>query len=118
VEENEMSLHEEQELDALFARAKDAFPDEIEPSPEFLAGVWSRIEAARPTDWLAVIERWSPRIALAGVAAALVMAVSVWTPSHTGQHAAAIDSSYVEALTFDSMDEHDGAMWQLAGLKK
>lgn len=113
-----MSWHEEQELDALFAQAKTAFPAEIEPSPEFLAGVWARIEAARPTDWLAMIERWSPRIALAGVAAAMIMAASVWIPQAADQRAAAIDSSYIEALTFDSMDEHDGAMWTLAGLKK
>ena len=113
-----MSLNNEQELDALFAKAKTAFPEEIEASPEFLAGVWARIEAARPTDWLAVIERWSPRIALAGLAAAFAMTASVWIPNHADQHSKAIDSSYVEALTFDSMDEHDGAMWTLAGLKK
>ena len=113
-----MSQQNEQELDALFAKARTAFPDEIEASPEFFSAVWARIEAARPTDWLAVIERWSPRIALAGLAAAVMITASVWIPSHADQHALAVDSSYIEALTFDSMDEHDGAMWTLAGLKK
>ena len=84
----------------------------------FLAGVWAKIEAARPTDWLAVIERWSPRIAFAGVAAAALLTASVWIPGqHAQRHSAAVDQSYVDALTVDSMDEHDGAMWTLAGLK-
>jgi len=113
-----MSVYEEQELNELFARARAAYPDEIEPSPEFLAGVWARIEAVRPTDWLAVIERWSPRIAFAGIAAAALMTAAVWIPEQAERHAAAVESSYLEALAADSMDEHDGAMWVLAGLKR
>jgi hypothetical protein len=113
-----MSLHDERELDALFAQARTAFPAEIEPSPEFLSGVWAKIEAARPTDWLAVIERWSPRVALAGLAAAVVMTVSVWAPKDARERALVLDQGYIEVLSADSMDEHDGAMWALAGLRK
>ncbi|MBI1356285.1 MAG: hypothetical protein GC160_18240 [Acidobacteria bacterium] len=113
-----MAEQREQELDQLFRAAQDAFPEELDPSPEFLAGVWARIEASRPTDWLAVIERWSPRIAVAGVAAAAIMSSALWFPNHAAQHAAVVDKSYIEALTVDSLDEHDGAMWILAGSAK
>jgi hypothetical protein len=113
-----MSLHDEREIDALFAKARTAYPTEIEPSPEFLSGVWAKVEAARPTDWLAVIERWSPRIALAGLAAAVMMTVSVWAPNDARERALALQTGYLEALSADSMDKHDGAMWLLAGMKK
>ena len=110
-----MAEQREQELDQLFAAAQRAFPAEIEPSPEFLSGVWARIEAARPTNWLALVERWSPRVAIAGLAAAALMTSALWLPSSARRQATVLDKSYIETLTVDSLDEHDGAMWLLAG---
>ena len=52
--------------------------------------------------------------AAAGLAAAL-LAGSVWMTNRATDEAALLDESYVDVLTADSMDEHDGSLWVQAG---
>ncbi len=103
----------EQELDRLLARYRDAIP-ELEPSAEFLSQVWRRIEDSRPTSWTAIVH-WAPRVAAAGALAAVLLAASAWIPDQQRRQQAVLESSYVEALTADSLDEHDEALWIMAG---
>lgn len=110
-----MKGNSEQELSRLFAKYRDAIPD-IEPSPDFLAGVWQRIEANRPTSWTALLQ-WAPRVAAAGALAAAILIASVWIPAQQKRQQEVLDHSYVEALTVDSLDEHDTALWIMAGDK-
>jgi hypothetical protein len=109
-----MHGHNEHELDQLLAAYRDAIPD-LEPSPEFLANVWRRIEANRPSIWTAVLQAWAPRVAAAGVLGAALLTASVWIPQRRAQRDLLLDRSYIEALTVDSLDEHDGALWIIAG---
>lgn len=101
-------------LDRVLAAYRDA-TSEIEPSPEFLASVWRKIEEQRPVAWLTALGFWSPRVAAAGVAAAALLAFSTWIDRASDRKQAVLESTYVEKLTADSMDEHDQALWVLAG---
>lgn len=109
-----MPRYTEQQLDQLFADYREAIP-EIEPSPEFLANVWRKIEDNRASSWLSVLQQWAPRIAVAGGLGAALLTASVWIPAQRERQEAVLDQSYVEALTVDSLDEHDGALWIMAG---
>lgn len=109
-----MRQEDNRELDALFADYREATSD-IEPSPEFLANVWRAIEQRRPSDWLVALGIWSPRVAAAGALAALALTLSTWSPRTAGGKATVIEHSYLEVLTSESMDEHDEALWILAG---
>lgn len=109
-----MRQQDEGKLDRLFAAYRDATP-EIEPSPEFLASVWRKIEEQRPSSWLNALGFWSPRVAALGVLAAGALAFSTWLDQTNHREAAVLESSYVEKLTVDSLDEHDQALWVLAG---
>jgi len=111
-----MQRKSEHELDQLFAEYRDAIP-ELEPSPEFLANVWRRIDENRSSGWLTFLRQWAPRVAAAGALAAGLLTASVWIPAQRARHEAVLDHSYVEALTVDSLDEHDGALWIMAGDK-
>ena len=109
-----MQANREQELDRLFAEYRAAMP-ELEPSPDFTAKVWRRIEEARPSLWTSMLQLWAPRIAAVGALAAAVLTVSMWIPEQRERHEAVLNRSYLEALTVDSLDEHDGALWIMAG---
>ncbi len=105
------------ELDELFAEARGAYP-EVEASPNFLAEVWRKIEERRAPSWLAWLGDWSPRLALAGSLAAAVLTVTAAMNHQANRSQELIESTYVEALTLDSLDEHDTAQWILAGLPR
>jgi hypothetical protein len=109
-----MQTNREQELDQLFAEYRAAIP-ELEPSPEFAANVWRRIEDARPSIWTSMLQLWAPRVAAVGALGAALLTISTWIPAQRERHEAVLDRSYLEALTVDSLDEHDGALWILAG---
>ena len=109
-----MQAEREQELDRLFAKYRAAMP-ELEASPEFVANVWRRIEEARPSIWTSMLQHWAPRFAALGAAAAVLLTVSTWIPQQQQRRESVLDRSYLEALTVDSLDEHDGALWMLAG---
>ncbi len=104
----------ERQLDELFAASQRAFP-EFEPSPAFLAQVWARIEERRQPGWLELVLAWSPKVAVASAVAAFVLSFSTYLERHQQLSDELLDSSYVDALTVDSLDEEDGAMWTLAG---
>ena len=109
-----MNPYTEQELDELFASSRNAFP-EIEASPNFLADVWAKIEERRAPSWMMLISRWSPRLALAGSIAAAVITFTAAMNSQTSRSQELLNSSYVDALTADSFDAHEGSHWVLAG---
>lgn len=109
-----MQRNSEQELDRLFANYRSAIP-ELEPAPEFLASVWRRIEVHRSSSWLTILRPWAPRVAVAGALAAALLTASVWIPARQQRQEAVLDHGYLEALTVDSLDEHDSALWIMAG---
>lgn len=89
----------------------------FEPSPHFNAGLWARIEERRlkAASWMSYWIAWAPRLSLAAVvlAAALLAAVP-WLSPDDGSESALLDSSYVDVLARDSIDDPDGALWVLA----
>ncbi|MCB1018348.1 MAG: hypothetical protein H6509_05645 [Bryobacterales bacterium] len=103
-------------MDQLFASYRDAIP-ELEPSPEFLSNVWRRIEERRGFVWTSLLRRWAPRVAAVSALATVLLTASVWIPQQQQQahEEAVLDRGYIEALTVGSLDEHDGALWIMAG---
>ncbi len=108
-----MMQEQEKFLDRMFEIYREAL-GEFEPSREFLPNLWARIESRRPVSWLTHLVAWSPRLAFASAAIAAVLIASMWLPKEHSDEAVILESSYVDVLTLDSMDEHDGALWQLA----
>lgn len=111
---NEMIPDEsDQALDRAFAAYRAATP-EFEASPRFLAGIWERIEAARPVAWLAPLRLWGMR--LAAVAALLTILLSGYLryTVATSNDIDVLNTTYADVLTADSLDEHDQALWVLA----
>lgn len=105
----------ERDLDLLFSSASD-IDEEVDVSADFMPSVWRKIEAARPEPWIAWVRLWSPRLALGSAAAAALLLASAWLRSTESIDPALIETTYVDALTAESMDEHDAAQWTLAGL--
>lgn len=105
------------ELDEVFAAYRDATPTP-EPSPDFLAQVWRKIEERRPSEWLDLIRIWSPRLAGAGVLAAALLTYSTYESQRIARAATIVEKTYVEALTSDTLDEHDEALWTMAGNRR
>jgi hypothetical protein len=112
-----MNTNAEQELDKLFEASRNAFP-EIEASPNFLAGVWAKIEEQRAPSWLTLISNWSPRLALAASLAAAVLTTTAAINHQRARSIELLESSYIDALTVSSLDEQDGSQWVLAGLPR
>lgn len=103
----------EQDLDRMFAAAREHEP-QVDPSPEFMALLWRKIEENRPQSWLNLIKQWSPRLAAVAAAAAITLTLAMnFTDSAMSDEM--LESTYVDVLTADSMDEHDQALWTLAG---
>jgi hypothetical protein len=109
-----MKRNTEQELDALFASAKNAFP-EIEPSPDFMAEMWAKIEDRRAPAWMMLVSRWSPRLALAGSLAAAILTFTAAMHHQSSRSQELLNSSYVDVLTSSSFDADEGSHWVLAG---
>ena len=107
----------EERLDRLFAAYRQTF-GEIEVSANFMPNLWAKIEQSRPVGWLGLIRAWSPRLAAAGAAAAILLSVSLRVQQQARPERALLQNTYVDALTLDSMDEHDNALWTLAGHRR
>ncbi len=110
-----MQPDREKSLDRLFAAYRELLGD-FEPTPTFAARVWLGIEARKleSTSWVAYLIAWSPRLAVASAAVAALLIASQWMPLSDGARATVLDSTYVDILALDSMDEQDGALWTLA----
>ena len=104
-------------LERLFEQYREA-THAPEPSSDFLAQVWARIESRRPVAWLDLLDVWAPRWIAAGLTAAALLSFGAWSFEREAEAAAVVRQSYVEALTADTMDEHDEALWTLAGVRR
>lgn len=101
-------------LDRMFATYRELLGD-YEPTPAFTALVWRRIEArkAEGVGWAAYLFAWAPRLAFGSLVLAVLLLLSNWVqPQDTDS--IVLDSTYVDALALDSMDEDDEALWVLA----
>lgn len=111
---NEMIPHEsDRDLDRAFAAYRAATP-EFEASPRFLAGIWERIEATRPVAWLAPLRLWGMRLAAAAAVVTILLSGYVKYTVATADDVDLLNTTYVDVLTADSLDEHDQAFWLLA----
>jgi len=106
-------------LDRLFATYRSLLGD-FEPSAAFVAKVWQRIEARRAErgGWASYLVAWAPRLAYGSLALALILIASQWLPINDRREDALIESSYVDVLTENSLDEQDGALWALAEFRR
>jgi len=82
------------QLSELFAAYRDAVPDP-EPGPDFMPGLWLRIEARRSMSPVAVMRRFAQVFAAAAVAMALLVGAVVIPRM---QIAPVYSASYVDVL--------------------
>lgn len=106
-------------LDRLFATYRSLVGD-FEPSPAFIAMVWQRIEARREEQggWASYLVAWTPRLLYGSLALALILIASQWLPINDRREDALMESSYVDVLTENSLDEQDSALWALAEYRR
>ena len=85
-------MDRDRDLDAFFAAYREACPDP-EAGPEFMPGLWRRIEARRPDAWL-TLRRVAQTWALAAMALTLLIG-AVLMPQF---QADPLEGTYLEAL--------------------
>ncbi len=109
-----MSLAQEGWLDRLFATYRAALPD-VEPTPQFLPGIWQKIDAAKPVSWVFPLQQFAVRLVAASALAAAILTGSVMlsTP-HRMSDAEEMGATYIDVLTVASMDEDEGVLWRQA----
>ena len=84
----------DRDLDNLFRAYRAACPD-IEPGPNFMPGVWQKIDARRT--YSRTLKRWTGAFVTA--AAALCLTMAVYTSLSMGpMERAILATTYVEAL--------------------
>jgi hypothetical protein len=105
-----MSPDQEVRLDRLLAAYRDALPD-VEATPQFLPGVWQRIEAANPVSWIFPLRQFAIRLVAASALAAAILTGSAMLTPQRLPDAGILDASYVDMLTLASMDEDEGVLW-------
>lgn len=88
---------DEDRLDALFARYREACPD-VEPSADFMPRLWERIEGRQ--SWGTQVWKWANGFVAAAAAASLFFVMLQMLPGRASDF---YTSTYVEALA----DEHD-----------
>lgn len=109
-----MSPAQEGWLDRLLAAYRAALPD-VEPTPQFLPGIWQRIDAAKPVSWLFPLRQFAVRlVAASALAAAILTGSAMLTKPHRAADAEDLGATYVDVLTVASMDEDEGVLWQQA----
>ena len=106
-----MSFDLEQRLTKLWRAYRGACPDP-EGSPDFMPGLWARIEAGQVPNWIEPLRWWATRLAAASalVAAVMVGSLRYLPPSD----AEPISASYLYAVPADALAEYDGDLWLLA----
>ncbi len=110
-----MAANRDQYLNRLFGVYKELLGD-FEPSPAFVAEVRAKIDSREQerASWASYLIAWSPRLAIASFAVAALLVASQWMPIGNESDSALLDSSYVDVLALDSMEEQDEALWVLA----
>jgi hypothetical protein len=109
-----MSPTQEGRLDRLFAAYRAVLSD-VEPTPQFLPGIWQRIDAAKPVGWLFPLQQFAVRlVAASALAAAILTASAMLTSPHRPPDAEDLGATYVDVLTVASMDEDESVLWQQA----
>lgn len=82
------------QLNQLFAAYRDAIPDP-EPGPNFMPGLWQKIEARRSVSPVAIMRRFAQVFAAAAVAMALLVGAVVIPRM---QSAPVYSATYVDVL--------------------
>jgi hypothetical protein len=109
-----MSPDQDGLLDRLFAAYRAALSD-IEPTPQFLPGIWQRIDAAKPVSWIFPLQQFAVRlVAASALAAAILTASAMLTTPHRVPDAEELGATYVDVLTVASMDEDESVLWMQA----
>lgn len=109
-----MSPDQEGLLDRLFAAYRAALSD-FEPTPQFLPGIWQKIDAAKPISWIVPLRQFAVRlVAASALAAAILTGSAMLTVPHRVADAEELGATYVDVLTVASMDEDEGVLWQQA----
>jgi hypothetical protein len=109
-----MSLAQDGWLDQLFAAYRAALPD-VEPTPQFLPGIWQKIDAAKPVSWIFPLRQFAVRlVAASALAAAILTGSAMLTTPHRAPDAEELGATYVDVLTVASMDEDESVLWQQA----
>jgi hypothetical protein len=109
-----MSPAQEGWLDGLFAAYRAALSD-VEPTPQFLPGIWQRIDAAKPVSWIFPLQQFAVRlVAASALAAAILTGSAMLTSPHRAPDAEELGATYVDVLTVASMDEDENLLWQQA----
>jgi len=83
----------EPRLDAIFRAYREAVP-EPEPGPQFMPGLWERIEARRRYTWR--MRRWAGGFVTAAVALCTLMAAFLIWPSSS--NSTVYTSTYIDLL--------------------
>jgi hypothetical protein len=105
----------DERLDRLFAAYRESLP-EIEPTPQFLPGIWQKIDSAKPMGWLFPLQRFAVRVvAGAALAAAVLTGSAIYTSRSSPVDADELGANYIDVLTLASIDEDEGVLWMQAG---
>jgi hypothetical protein len=102
-------------LERLWEAYRQATP---EPgiSPNFMPELWARIDAARPVSWVGPLEWLAARVLPVAVALTLAMSAYIWIPNFTGGgDGTELQSSYVDALTADMLEQQRPPLWVHSG---
>jgi hypothetical protein len=106
-----MSSEEEVRLQRLLTVYGDALSD-LEPSPQFLPGVWQKIDAAKPVSWIFPLQQFAVRlVAASALAAAILTGSAMLTAPHGWPDPEDLGASYIDVLTVASMDDDEGVLW-------
>jgi hypothetical protein len=108
-----MSPEQEGWLDRLFAAYRAALAD-VEPTPQFLPGIWQKIDAAKPVSWVYPMRQFAMRLVAASALAAAILTGTAMSTRHRVADAEELGATYVDVLTVASMDEDEGVLWQQA----
>ena len=86
------------ELDRLFQAYRSACPD-VEPSSDFMPGVWAKIESTR--SFPIIFQRFARILVTASAGTCLLLAALNMMPHRAAEYSPAAYASYTDALSAD-----------------
>ena len=103
----------------LFAAYREACPD-LEGSANFVPNVWEAIERSRPASWVFPLRFWARRLVMSATLATglLIGYLALWQGPAATPTADVLETSYLDVLTAESLDEQDAEFWRLAENKR